>query len=154
MPIHKLFTELTAMEQIDFFVQCQKLLVEFHPSSSFVCRRNNIDWRKYQIQAFLKNYKGMCYWDENVCVLYNRVVVSDPKDPIRVLKNNIYHPPDPNYNAIIIDFVVFRSLQDCQTFVHENYDSRVQHVLYVKNNKVKIYPVVNFLSQIFNLAVV
>lgn len=145
---------MAAKEQIDFFVHCQKLLVEFHPTSPFICRANNIKGRIHQMRNFIDKYKGLCYASDNVCVLYNKIVIADPSDPVHTIRANMYHAPDPNYNGVIVDFVVFRDLKDCMPFVQSNYDPRIQYVLYVKNNKPKIYPVVNFLTQIFNIPVV
>ena len=152
--MHKTFKDMTAEEKIDFFVYCQKLLVEFHPDSPFVCRQNNVQSRIQHIKDFIHNYKGLCYQDDNVCVLYNKIVITDPSDPVLALRTNMYHEPNPNYNAVTIDFVVFREIKDCMTFIKTNYDPRIQHVLFVKNNKVKIYPIVNFLTQMFNIPVV
>lgn len=154
MTIHKAFNIMATAEQVDFFIHCQQLLVKFHPDSPFVCRRDNLNGRIHQMKNFVTNYKGLCYCDDNVCALYNRIVLTDPSDPVHTIRINMYREPDPNYNAIIIDFVVFRALKDCLNFVQSNYDPRIQHVLYVKNNKVKIYPVVQFISQIFNVPVV
>ena len=154
MVVHKVFSEMKAEEKIDFFVYCQKLLVEFHPDSPFICRRNNTKSRIQQMKGFIENYKGLCYQDDNIGVLYNRIVITDPSDPILALKTNMYKASHPDYNAVSIDFVVFRDLKDCMAFVKTNYDPRIQHVLFVKNNKVKIYPIVNFLTQMFHIPVV
>jgi hypothetical protein len=145
---------MSAEEKVDFFLQCQRLLVEFHPTSPFVCRQNNLKSRLSQMHSFVHNYKGYCHMDDNLCVLFNYVVVADKRDPVQIIKNNMYKEPDPNYNAVVIDFVVFRDLKDCQLFVQSYYDPRIQYVLFVKNNKVKLYNVVNFLGQIFNMPVV
>ena len=145
---------MTTVERVDFFVHCQKLLMEYNPTSPFVCRANNVAQRVKQMRGFVDNYKGMCYHDDYVCTLYNRIVVSDPRQPESAVKHYMYRPPDDNYNAVVIDFATFRDIKDCATFVRTNYDQRIQHVLFVRHNKVKLYAVVDFISKIFNVPVV
>jgi hypothetical protein len=152
--VQKAFTEMTKLEQIEFFVQCQKILIAAHPNSPFVCRANNLKERMAHIKNFLNNYKGFVYQDEHVCALYNRVIVSDPREPERVVQRYMYQLPDPNYNAISIDFVVFDNIKNCLEFVRANNDTRLQYALFVRHNKVKCYPLVNLLSQILNAPIV
>lgn len=152
MPIiQKEFTQLTINEKIEFFVHCQKLLVEFHPTSPFVFHQGNIQDRIKHIKSFTTYYKGLCYQDENVCALYNKIFISDISEPEQAVKAQMYQLPAENYNAFIIDFVVFKHINDCVEFVKTNYNNKIQYVLYVKNNKVKLFPVINFLSQILNI---
>lgn len=154
MFLHKNFTEATDLEKVDFFVHCQKLLIKFHPQSPFLCRRDNIKQRIQHILNFFNNYKGLCLWDENVCVLYNKIVVTDDKDPVYALRTNMFKPADPNYNAITIDFVVFRTMEDCKNIVPSVYEPRLQYAIFVKNNKVKIYPIAGFLTQVFGMQII
>lgn len=145
---------MAVSEKVDFFVRCQQLLVQFHADSEFICRKDNMTQRLKQIKAWVDKYKGICYQHDNVCVLYNRIVVSDPLNPAQAVASSMYQPPNDNYNAIIIDFAAFRDIKDCVTFVKDNYDPRVQHVLFVRHGKVKIYAVVDLVAQIFNMPVV
>lgn len=148
------FQELAIEDKIDFFLHCQKLLVEHHPTSPFIFHTGNVETRLKHIQGFVSNYQGFYYQDENVCALYNKIIISDPLSPEHALRQHMYKPPAENYNAITIDFVVFRDLKDCLTFVKGHYEAKVQYILFVKNNKVKIYPTIDFLQQILNLPVV
>lgn len=145
---------MSVQEKVEFFVHCQKLLVEFHPDSSFICRESNTQDRLNQIKTWAEKYKGICYWNDQVCVLYNRIVVSDPAQPERAIQHAMYQAPDDNYNAVVIDFAAFRDIKDCVGFVRENYDPKIGHVLFARHGKIKIYPVVNIVSQIFNMPVV
>ena len=141
-------------EQVDFFVHCQQLLVQYHADSEFICRQDNLPNRLLQIKAWVNKYKGICYQQDNVCVLYNRIVVTDPQNAVQSVSAAMYKPPDENYNAIMIDFAAFRDIKDCVTFVRENYDPRIQYVLFARHGKIKIYPVVDLVAQIFNMPVV
>jgi hypothetical protein len=152
--VHKAFTEMGIAEKVDFLVHCQKLLVEFHPTSAFVCREDNLRDRMRQMKAWASRYQGMCYFNDTVGVLYNRIVVADPTEPERAIQHHEYRAPSPDYNAILIDFAAFRDIKDCMSFVRDNYDPRIGHVLFVRHNKVKIYPVVDIISQIFKMPVV
>jgi len=152
--IHGSFTDLKVLDKVEFFVQCQRLLMEHHPDSPFLCHQNNLQERIKHVKSFVTNYKGLCYQDDTVCALYNRIIVTDTKAPEHALRMNMYKTPSPDYNAVVIDFVVFRDIKDCARFVQANYDPRVLYVLFVRHNKVKLYPVVEFLQQIFNIPVV
>lgn len=152
--VHSAFQDMPMVDKVEFFLQCQRLLVEHHPNSVFVCRRDNLKERLVHMKKFCQDYKGRCYMDENVCALYNQIVISDPKEPVLAVRDNMYKASDPNYNAVVVDFVVFRNIKDCAELVKITYDKRIQYVVFVKNNKIKLYPVVNLLAQIFNMAVV
>lgn len=152
--IHKSFIQMDSKEKVEFFIQCQKLLVEFHPNSPFVCRKNNLAERLIHIKKFLSDYKGFAYQDDNVAVLYNKIIVSNPKDADSALKHYMYQPPDPEYNAMTIDFVAFKALESCMSFVRANSDPKIQYVLFVRHNQVKVYPTVKLLSNVLNLPVV
>lgn len=134
-----LFRALSEEEKVDFFCRCQKLLVEFHPSSHFLFTKENYEERKFFVLDFLHKYKGYAYMDDNVCVLYNHVKVEDPNNPVKVVKDHIYREPAANYNAISIDFVVFKQLRDCLSFVSAHNSPQIEYVLFVKNNEVKLY---------------
>jgi hypothetical protein len=89
-----------------------------------------------------------------VCALYNHIVVTDPKEPERTLRAHLYQQPAADYNAVTIDFVVFKELKDCQRLIQAAYDPRIQYVLFVRHNQVKLYPIVDFLQQILSIPVV
>ena len=152
--IHTSFTDMSGRDRVEFFVQCQKLLVEFHPNSPFILREDNAYARIAQMKSILTQYKGVCYMNENLCMIYNKIVVSRADEPVEAIRAHMYKAPDPNYNAVIIDFVVFRHLQDCKDFVIQNYDPRIQYIVFVKNNKAKIYPLKDFAAQTFKIPVV
>ena len=92
--------------------------------------------------------------DDYVCTLYNKIVVNRADEPEAAVKASMYQPPSPDYNAVIVDFAAFRDIKDCMAFVQTSYDPRVLYVLFVSHNKVKLYPVVNFVSQVLNIPVV
>ena len=152
--MHDLFVNVSARDKVEFFVQCQRILVENHPTSEFVCRRNNLEQRLSHMRGFINQYKGFIYTDENVCTIYNKIVVNDVNDPTASVKTYMYQSPDPNFNAIMIDFVVFRNIKDCLAFVKTNYDPRIQYVLFVRHNKVKLYPVVKLLAGVLDMSIV
>ena len=152
--VNTLFRELPVKDKVEFFVQCQRILIENHPSSPFVCRANNLEQRLSHMRGFINQYKGFVYTDENVCTIYNKIVVNDVHDPTASVKAYMYQPPDPNFNAIMIDFVVFRNIKDCLAFVKTNYDPRIQYVLFVRHNKVKLYPVVKLLAGVLDMPIV
>lgn len=145
---------MSAREKVDFFVHCQKLLIDHHPNSEFICRRSNMQDRLKQIKAWVEKYRGMCYYDDNVGILYNKLVIGDVSDPVSAVKYHMYQPPAENYNAVIIDFAAFNDIKNCFPFVRENYDNRIQHVLFARHGKIKIYPVLGIVQRIFNMPTV
>lgn len=149
-----LFNTLNTKNKVDFFVHCQKLLIENHPNSPFLFRKDNAQTRLHHVRSFVNNYKGLFYRDDHVCALFNKIMLTDPKDPEHSVKVSMYQPPTEHYNAIIIDFVVFRDIKDCVNFVRYNYDPKVQHVLFVRHNKVKVYPVLDIIQQVLHLPIV
>lgn len=133
------FQSLTRDEKIDFFVKCQKLLVENHPKSEFIFTQENSRERKYWANQLLLKYKGYVYADDKICILFNHVRVDDPKNPKDTLKKMIYQPPAENFNAVAIDFVVFRKLGDCIEFCKSQYVPQIEWIVFVKNNEIKLY---------------
>ncbi len=106
------------------------------------------------MRHFVQNYKGFCHQDDNVGALLNRIIVPDPRAPEHALRAAMYQAPAEHYNALSVDFVVFRDIKDCASLVKSYYDSKVQYVLFVRHNKVKLYRTLDFLQQILNMAVV
>jgi len=135
----KLFTLLTSPEKIDFFVNCQKLLLNNHPTSEFLLTKDNLEEKKYYALEFIKKYKGYCYNDENVCILYNKFKIIEPTNPKKELKDHIFKEPENDFNCVLIDFVVFRKMIDCLQFIKKEDESKIEYVLFVKNNEVKLY---------------
>lgn len=144
------FQSLSAEKKVDFFVKCQELLIQYHPDSPFICRADNLEVRKKFVADFLKNYKGFCYQNDNICILYNHVKVEDPKDPIGAVKAHLYKPPQVEYNGVSVDFVVFRKLEDCLGFCKAQYKPNIQYILFVKNNEVKLYETESLLRRAVN----
>lgn len=136
---NKLFTSLSQEEKIDFFIKCQSLLVKYHPESEFIFRQDNYETRKQFVKDFVNNYKGFCFSDDNICILFNHVHVENPDDPIKILKDHIYQAPKEDFNCVSVDFVVFRELHDCAKFVGDNNAPNIKYVLFVKNNEIKLY---------------
>jgi len=151
--IHKAFVELTPVEKVEFFVHCQRLLTAHHPRSSFVVRKSNFKERLEHMRTLLANYKGKVYQDEQVCVLYNYLVLPDAREPETAVRYQMFKAPADPYNAIIIDFVVFREMRDCLTFVKDIVEPKLQHVLFARHNRIKVYSVVDLLHSIFKVPV-
>jgi hypothetical protein len=148
---NRLFTSLSKDEKIEFFLNCQDLLATHHPQSSFLLRKLNVHQRIPYMKDFHEKYKGYCYQDANITVLYNFIVIADPNDPIGALKAHIWHAPHPEYNAVSIDFVAFRDMKDCLNFCKAHYDPRIKYALFVKNNKPKLYPMDKLVGRVFHL---
>ena len=135
------FQALLMSDKIEFFAKCQELLVKHHPTSEFVLTRENFEERKDYALDFIKRYKGFAYADDNVCVLFNKVRVEDPKNPVKVIKDHLYQEPrEIDYNAVSVDFVVFRQLEDCIGFCRAQYRPQMEYVVFVRHNEVKLYP--------------
>jgi hypothetical protein len=134
-----LFQSLSHKEKVEFFVHCQELLVKFHPKSHFVFTKENLAERTHWVESFLSKYKGYTYSDENICVLFNKVRVDDARNPNKVLKDHVYREPASDFNAVSIDFVVFRKLGDCLAFCKDQYSPQIEWIVFVKNNEIKLY---------------
>ena len=134
------FQRLSNEEKIEFFVKCQELLTTHHPTSEFLFTKDNLESRKNFVLDFVNKYKGFVYYDENICILYNKVFVKDPNDPVKVIKDHIYQEPrEMDYNAVSIDFVVFRQLTDCIGFCRAQYNPQIAYILFVRHNEIKLY---------------
>lgn len=149
----RLFQELADEQKVDFFIKCQEILVNYHPDSEFICRENDINTKKHFFKEFYHQYKGYTYNNENVCLLFNRVFIKDRYDPVKVIKDHIYQPPQEEYNAISIDFVAFNKLEHCLEFCKNQYDEKIKYILFVKNNEVKIYETKKLLEKAFHFNV-
>lgn len=148
MTTPSLFQSLSKEEKIEFFVKCQSLLVAHHPDSEFILTKENWRDRIGFARNFIERYKGYCYADDNICVLFNKVKIIDPKDPIKALKDHIYQEPAIDFNAYSIDFVVFKKLADCLGFCLAQYSPQIVYVLFVKNNEVKLYEAARLLDKL------
>lgn len=149
----KKFQDMSVRDKIDFFVKCQDLMVKHHPNSDFVIRQNNIESRIKHAKNLIEKYQGLCYMDDSVCILFNKINVDSPDHPIPALRANMMKPPVEHYNAVSIDFVVFKNIKDCASFCQQNYDPRIEYVLYIKGGKPKIYKTRDFISHIFQIPI-
>lgn len=147
----QLFVNLTKEAKIDFFVKCQGLLLKYHPDSNFLVRARDLAAKLSYVQDFFAKYQGYYWSDDNICVLYNHVIVTDNTDPALAIRSNMWKSPHPEYNAASIDFVVFRDKMDCLTWVKSRYNPRIQYVIYVKNNQPKIYKTDQLVGRLFSL---
>lgn len=149
----KEFQKLSVEERVDFFVKCQAILIAYHPNSEFLFTEANTKERLAYVATLNEKYKGYCYANEHICILFNKIYIGDPNDSIGALQANIYKEPQENYNAVSIDFVVFRDLKDCLQFCKDHYDPRIAYLMFVKNNQPKIYKTEKFISRILSIPI-
>lgn len=132
-----IFKSLTFEQKVEFFLNVQKLLVQYHPDNHFVFREDNKEIRKQITIEFIKNYKGFCFSNENINILFNKIFIDDPN---KVLNNfNIYQESAQNYNTISVDFVVMKEIKDLEVFCRLQYNSKLKWVTFVKNKKIRIF---------------
>lgn len=141
------FSKLSKLDKIDFFVKCQDLLIKYHPDSPFIINKGNLKERLTYAHDIFNKYKGMCYTDEYVCALFNYIRIDDPTEPLESLKKHQFCDPTINYNAVSIDFVVFKDLRDCLGFCKTNYNSNIEYVVFVKDGKPKIHKTVDLMNR-------
>ncbi len=134
------FQELTQEKKVDFFVKCQELMIKHHPDSPFVVREKDLEKVLTACEKNILKYQGYSYSDDNVCVLWNHIVVTDPKDVKRAVQENAYRPPNPDFNAVSIDFAVFKHIKDCVEFIRGNDNDRIEHILFIRDGVPKLYP--------------
>lgn len=151
--IHQLFQELSPETKVNFFVNCQELLVTHHPKSPFVFRKDNLIERKAHISELAGMYKGYCFFNDKVSLLYNLIELENPTKPALALQQFKFQPPSTKYNALSIDFVVFRQLRDCFDWCRQAYEPRIQYVLFVKNGKIQVSTPKALLSKLFHIPV-
>jgi hypothetical protein len=144
----KQFGQISKEDRVEFFLKCQDILIKYHPNSPYVVRESNVDKTVDGLCANINKYNGYYYSDENICVLWNHIYVSDPKDVRQTLVENAYKPPHPNYNGVSIDFAVFRKMEDCLSFVKSNYTPQIEHILFVREGNPKMYKASQLLKNI------
>jgi len=150
----KPFDSLSNTEKIDFFVRCQDLLLKYHPNSPFLFRKDNAKDRLAFVKPVCEQYKGFAYWDDNVCAIYNKIVVNSEDEAVQAVSFYKYKPPAVPYNAIIVDFVVFKELKDCVTLVAQQFNASLKYILFIRHSQVRIYPTLQFLSQGLGIPIV
>jgi trehalose-6-phosphatase len=133
-----LFYPLSKKEKVDFFVKCQELLIKHHSNSNFIVKESNLEEAADIFMDKIDKYKGYYYFDENVCILWNYVYVSNPNDANGSLIDNAYKEPNANYNAVSMDFVVCRKVSDILKFAKENDSAQVEYLLSIKNGRSKL----------------
>lgn len=151
--VNKLFQDMSKDEKDDFFLKCQGLLLAYHPDSEFIITKENVQKRIKHIQDLSTQYKGFCCKTDTICALFNKIKIKDINNPIEALRDNMYQPPKEDFNAISIDFVVFRHLNDCLQFCKENYHSKIKYVMYIKDNKPRIYKTENLISKVLGVPI-
>lgn len=135
----KLFNNLSNEQKVDFFIDCQKLLIKYHSNSEFVIRENNLNIAIDTFINQINKYKGYYYNDENVYLLWNHILISDPDSPEEELVKNGYKVPNPEYNAVSIDFIACRKFSDVYNFIKNYNEDKIKYLLMVRNNKSKIF---------------
>jgi hypothetical protein len=141
------FDSLSMQEKIDFFVKCQQLLLTHHPNSPFLFRQDNAQRRLAFVKPMCEGYKGFCYSNDNVCIIFNKIWVPHPEQIAQSIVSSQYQPPAQPYNTALIDFVVFRELKDCWDLVSQQFDANLQYIAFVRHNQVRIYPIMQFFVQ-------
>lgn len=139
---------ITGPEKIEFFFTCQKILLQYHPNSEYVLREDNLNASVAKFASMIRQYQGLWAFDDNVCILHNRIYVADPTDPVLALKSNLWKPPQTHYNGISIDFVVFREIKDCFEFIQSQYNQNIKHILFVRDGKPRIYDALSLISKV------
>lgn len=151
MPEPILFQSLTPEERVNFFVQCQEILKNHHPDSPFTFTDRNLTERKSYFKEVFERYNGFAYSDTNICILFNKIVLKDPKNPIESVKLNKFKGPDENYNAFMIDWVVFSDLKLVESFCRAQYQDRIKYILFSRHNDVKVYETSKLLDKLSKL---
>lgn len=141
-----LFQSLSEKDKIEFFVKCQSLMLKYHPTSPFIIRESKLDKALEAFENNIRRYQGYVYADENICVLWNHIIVSDPSNANRAVTENAYLPPNPNFNAVSIDFAVFKGIENCFSFIADSKEPQIKHVLFIREGKPKIYPLEQILK--------
>ena len=134
-----LFQSLNQDEKIEFFVKCQELMLKHHQKSPFIVREKSLGKVLDSFVNNIQKYQGYSYADDNICVLWNKIYVSDPSNVNLVVRECAYQPPNPVFNGVSIDFAVFRRMEDCLAFVKSNYQPQIRYVLFIREGKPKIY---------------
>lgn len=144
-----LFQSISQEDKVNFFVQCQALMLKHHPKSQFVIKEKQLDKALELFKDNIMRYQGYVHADENICILWNKIIISDANNANRAVTENAYLPPNQNFNAVSIDFAVFRKIEDCFLFIKANHEVQMKHVLFIREGKPKIYPIDQILKVIF-----
>jgi hypothetical protein len=137
--MNKSLNFLSIEEKVDFFVDCQKLLIKYHPNSDFLIRENNLNQALETFSDQIEKYKGYFYNDDYVYILWNQIYIEDPQNIVNELIKNAYKEPNPDYNAISLDFVACRNWGDTFNFIKKVNEDKIKYILLVKNGNPKIY---------------
>ena len=143
-----LFQSLSQADKIEFFVQCQALMLNHHPDSPFIIKQSKLDKTLDMFEKNIRIYQGYAYADPNICVLWNKIFVTDPTNVNRVITENAYMPPKEKFNGVSIDFAVFRKMEDCFDFIKKNQEPEMKHILFIREGRPKIYPMEDILKTI------
>lgn len=154
MILQQKFKTLSTQEKINFFIHCQEILITYHPKSPFIFNRNNYKERLSYVSDMFNKYNGHAYQDEHICVLFNYIHIKDPDNPIESLIEHSYQEPKINYNAISIDWACFRSYKDCLNFIKLTYNSNIEYILWVKDNKPKIHKTIDYISKLLKIPII
>ena len=101
--------------------------------------RGNAEAQKEFYKKFIKEYKGFCFYNDDIVVFYNKAQTDDPRNVIGAIKKNLMAPPANPFNTCAIDFAAFKNFGAAKVFFEKVDEPDYKYVLFVKNNEPKLY---------------
>jgi hypothetical protein len=114
-------------------------MLNHHPDSPFIIKQSKLNQTLDMFEKNIRIYQGYAYTDSNICVLWNKIFVTDPSNVNRVITENAYMPPKEKFNGVSIDFAVFNSMIHCQNFIKDNDEESIKYILFIREGRPKIY---------------
>ena len=133
----KALNNLTREEKLDFFQQCQDLLVENQPDSEFILKEGSKN-QDYFLDIFLK-YKGFAYTSEKIAILFNKHKMRGMVEAQETYQDKVFEPPAPDANTYTIDFITTKMskeiLEELKPIFHED----LTFICFLRAGKVSFF---------------
>ena len=148
------FNNLQPQDKIDFFLHCQSLLTTYHSDSPFLFTKQNLKERLTYASEIMNKYKGFVYTSPFAAILFNKIKITNPDDPVGAIKEYSFKAAAIDYDTIVIDFATSRNVKDYLGFCTQVYDSHIEWLVWIKAGKPIIHPCLPYASKILNIPIV
>ena len=128
---------LTKEEKVEFFQQCQDLLIKNQPDSEFILSENSKN-KDYFLDIFTK-YKGFAYFSEKIAILFNKHRINSLPEAQEAYEEKVFNPPAPDANTYTIDFITAKMSKEIIKELTPIFCEDLKYICWLRGGKVSFF---------------